>query len=225
MLISHKYKAIFIKTTKTGGSSFEFAFRKFMDGKDIVVPMGHNEELRKAGLVEKANVAVPLSYYNIVDWYKLFSRAETKKYREHMTAQEVKGTINSKIWDNYFKFCIERNPLEKVKSRYYWTGIKTGLSLNDYAVQNSHIDSDSFRYSSRGKVIVDKVYKYEEMNLWLPELQKKLGLPDKIDMKSVKLKSGYRPKVAKVDKFSEEALTAIRCNFAREIMHFYSELK
>jgi len=225
MFISHKYKIIFIKTTKTGGSSFEFAFRKFLNAEDIIAYMGHDEEVLSAGLVQKANDYVPFKFYTVVDWYNLISRNRRKRYREHMTAQEIKDSISPEVWKSYFKFCVERNPMEKVRSRYYWTGIKTGLSLDEYAIKQSHLDSDFYRYSTRGNIIVDKVFKYEEMEEWLPEFERKIGLSGSVDMKNVKLKSGFRPKQKKTETFSEHAKEAIRRSFAKEIMHFYPELK
>ena len=46
MIISHKYKFIFIKPEKTAGSSLEIALSKYCDHNDIITTIGE-EYIRK----------------------------------------------------------------------------------------------------------------------------------------------------------------------------------
>ena len=39
MLLSHKYKIIFIKTKKTSGTAFETVFSKYLGENDIITPI------------------------------------------------------------------------------------------------------------------------------------------------------------------------------------------
>lgn len=49
MIVSHKYKFVFIKTAKTAGTSTEIALSKFCGPDDIITPLmtSEDEELRK----------------------------------------------------------------------------------------------------------------------------------------------------------------------------------
>ena len=49
MILSHKYKYIFIKSFKTASTSLEIALSKFCGTKDIITPIiDEDEKIRKA---------------------------------------------------------------------------------------------------------------------------------------------------------------------------------
>ena len=38
----------------------------------------------------------------------------------HMPAEAIKARIGHEIWDSYFKFCVVRNPFEKLVSAFHF---------------------------------------------------------------------------------------------------------
>jgi hypothetical protein len=93
MIISHKYRFIFIKTYKTAGTSLEVYLSHFCSDDDVfteIFPPVSDHRPRNAE-----------SFYN------------------HMPAFEVRRRVGEAVWNSYFKFCIERNPWDKVLS-FYW---------------------------------------------------------------------------------------------------------
>ena len=70
MIISHKYKFIFIKLRKTAGTSLEIALSQYCNKDDIITPISKDDEnYRKSrGFSGPRNTNIPLRYYNSQDW-------------------------------------------------------------------------------------------------------------------------------------------------------------
>jgi hypothetical protein len=47
-------------------------------------------------------------------------RVSSGRLLNHTSAREVRRHIGDDAWDQYFTFTIERNPIDKAVSRYYW---------------------------------------------------------------------------------------------------------
>ena len=70
MILSHKYKFIFLKTNKTAGTSIELALSKFCEAEDIITPVTpQDEELRRSlGHPGPQNHCPSFSDYSRRDW-------------------------------------------------------------------------------------------------------------------------------------------------------------
>ena len=195
MIISHKYKFIFVKTKKTAGTSIEIALSEFCDDEDIITPITPEDELTRKSLGFRGpqNCNVPLKYYGKSDWLRLALRGNVKQFYNHATVQFIKQSVSQDIWNSYFKFCFERNPFDKAISRYYWSTDKIGdrPDIADYleAASPSLISSWDI-YANDGQVLVDFVGRYESIESDLAAVREKIGLPKELTL--VNAKGGYR---------------------------------
>lgn len=104
MLISHRKKFIYMKTVKTAGTSVESFFERYcMPEGEWVFSHGREEYESDSGVIGYRG-----------------SNPEGKKWRNHMSAIEIKNLIGNDIWTSYYKFCVIRNPYDKVLSAYFF---------------------------------------------------------------------------------------------------------
>ena len=131
MIISHKYKYIFLKTTKTAGTSIEISLSRFCGLDDIITPISFSDEL-----IRKKLGIFPKNYENYTCPLKLEEDNSQLKanFWNHIKAKAIKERIGTKIWNSYFKFCFVRNPWDAAISRYYY-------NIND---NNETVSLDKF---------------------------------------------------------------------------------
>ena len=126
MIISHSKKFIFLHGRKTAGSSLGIALMKHLAPGDIV--RGYID----GGL--SMNILPPdwkksLWYFRPYDLLR--PRPRSSAYRRfvklyhgisstHISAKDIKNYVGEKLWSEYFKFTIERNPFDRLVSFYYW---------------------------------------------------------------------------------------------------------
>ena len=180
MIISHKHKFIFIKTVKTAGTSIEVLLSTVCGSEDIITAVSPSDEpIRvQAGGVGPQNCHIPFKHYsprNFIGMLKGFKRLE---YYNHMSAAQIKQYVSSPIWDNYYKFCFERNPWDKFASWYYWKGgDKVHGSIENFLNSSN---ADKLRahelYTIDNKIVVDDIFKFEKMQGAVDIINAKLGL-------------------------------------------------
>lgn len=154
MIISHKHKFIFIKTYKTAGTSLESYLSEFCGETDVLTPIYPQVPGHLAR--------------NVGDFYN------------HMPAIEVRQKVGTEVWGSYYKFCVERNPWDKVLSFYWMEKSRNDgdLSLDEF-LQRDHVGVNWHLYAGdEGKSpIVDRVLKYETLGKELGEVFNNLGVP------------------------------------------------
>src|SRR6266542_4496127 len=152
MILSHKYKFIFIKTAKTAGTSIEAFLSRHCGASDVVTPIeppveGHQPR-NYLGFINPIHEILerPGKIFAALR-HSITSR---EKFYRHMPAFEVQKRVPCEVWNSYFKFCVERNPWDKVLSHYHMHAAREGgsLSLDEYLARR-RFPINFFRYTDR----------------------------------------------------------------------------
>src|SRR6266480_3791024 len=181
MIISHKYKFIFIKTGKTGGTSVEVFLSQHCGLDDIVTPIFPHVEPHIARNFAGYFNPLPELYVSRGKGIRQTFRDVFNKRRfyNHLPAIKVKSRISRTNWKGYFKFCIERNPWDKTVSDFYMQRWERGgnLSFDEY-ISKRHFRLNYYMYTDgRGNVLVDSIVKYENLINELGGIFNRLGIP------------------------------------------------
>jgi hypothetical protein len=180
MLLSHKYKFIFIKTKKTAGTSIEIELSKIMSEMDIVTPIKPSHPDHE-----------PRNY--IYGNYKLFN---------HIMINDLKKIIPKDVYKTYFKFCVEREPVEKCLSDFFMYKNsdyhKKNINWEEY-LNEGNFPIDTNKYTDQeNNLCVDKILRYENLENEILEISKNLGF--KFNGLNVRAKSGFREEMQVTNK-------------------------
>jgi len=221
MIISHKYKFIFIKTRKTAGTSIEVFLSQHCAADDIATPIyPHVEPHLSRNYHGFWNPLPEMVYRKGWNINKTISDVlKRRKFFNHMPAKVVQARVSREIWRNYYKFCVERNPWDKTLSHYYTVNVRTkkNLSLDAYFQQRSFCVDHPKYLDEDGNFLVDRVVRYESLSQELGEVFEQLGIPFDGSL-GVYAKGNYRKdKSPYQDVFSTSQAEMIRKAFAKEI--------
>ncbi len=166
MIASHAHRFVFIKTRKTAGTSLEIALSRHCGPDDVITRISPaDEELRAAagGVGPQHDETSPTSY-------------------AHMGARRVIEVLGRETWDDYFTFAVERNPFDVVASSYRYSArkpsfTKTFAEFVRTPKRMERLALNERLYRMGGRVIVDEVYRYEELPAAIEDISTRLGLP------------------------------------------------
>lgn len=226
MIVSHEHKFIFVKTKKTAGTSVEIGLSKYCGARDVITPISPGDEKLRAELGHRGaqHYRVPLSMYDAKDWARLLARGRAVIFYNHMPAKDIRKYIGTDVWNSYFKFCIERNPWDKVISWYYWRHPKEPRPTLSEFIQSGEANlvggpGGFDMYTIDGEIVVDKVCLYENLEEELKAVRERLNLPGPITLP--RAKGGVRTEKRHYrDVLNEADRSKIAKVFAREIAYF-----
>ena len=215
--------------------------------EDIITPMpssGHWEAARNwEGQVPlwrlPARIPELIFWKDTIQRYKSMSQRQQilrGNFYNHIRARDIRACIPRRIWNSYFKFCCERNPWDKVLSRYAWQHrdkdkllpSRINPEMFDAYLQRSKASSPplsdfSFYTDSSGGLLVDRVIRFENLEEDFGNACNHLGLTKKGDTKlDVHLKQGTRasPSYSYRDAYSKEQQELVAQECRQEIEHF-----
>ena len=240
MIISHKYKFIFIKTRKTAGTSVEIALSRYCGPDDILSPISLSDEpirgkffcrprnYLRTGSETGLGLNVLWSFASRIEqlrpntvpfrlrrkwsnWMHSDLIRANNGYYNHMGAAEVKALCESDVWNSYFKFCVDREPVDKTISHYSY--LSKHSSIDEY-LDEGEVCSDFDKYSIDQEICVDKIINFSSLTGELSSVCKDLGIP--FDGWIPRAKSGYRAKSLTADMLAEHQIQRIESAFQKE---------
>ena len=238
MIISHKYKFIFLKPAKTASTSVEIALAKHCGDEDVVTP-----------LREFLSVYDGEAYVHHARNYK------EKGYYHHINPDKIEKMVGPDMWNTYFKFTIVRNPwdlqiswlwwkIKKVKhkkgslSHYihlirqnmtefqyyvdYFNRIRRKITKKDYIWLHGRdipiLDNTRYYFDRNGNPICDFYIRYENLQEDCRQVCEKLGIPyEKLPLTKDKVRD--REKYYS-QYYDEETKRIIEKYFKKEIEYF-----
>jgi hypothetical protein len=232
MILSHRHRFLFLKTTKTAGTSLEMALAKYCGPDDVITVIHRDDEATKAalGLPGPRNHLLPDTAYRPSDVVRaLRDRAPVERFYNHSPAASVRAKVPADVWSGALKFAIVRDPFDYVVSRYFWANRQGEHSPKRFRkwllsepkrlrVNRTITDID-------GRPAVDAMLRYETLAADVAALAARLGLPDTLPAEFAALgaKSGIRPKTATpremFDGF-DEGVAFVQAAFADDIREF-----
>lgn len=192
MIVSHEHRYIFLKTNKTAGTSVEIALSKFCGERDVITPVMPEDEALRAALGHRGpqNRDVPWTRWGVAGFGHLLIKRKRPRFYGHMTAREARRYLGWAVWDSYFKFCFERNPWDRVISKYHWHFRDEKKPPFAEFVRSRHVEHLIKKgrgvYTIDGAVVVDRVCRFERLQDELDEVRARLGLPGPIELPRAK---------------------------------------
>lgn len=214
MLISHPKRFIYLKTRKTGGTSAEIFLEKYCKPPE---------------LAEEENHYGPalISEHGVVGFRGVTTDGQT--WYSHMPAERVRDLVDPEVWADYLKFCIVRNPFDRMVS-YFWMMVPPNLRapasadmaaartiFSQWALSAQQLPSDRHIYLIDGKPCVDRMLRYEKFDEELASVCAHLGLDADL-ARLGRYKSEFRArKESYRDYYSPEARARVEREFAADL--------
>ena len=108
-----------------------------------------------------------------------FWRPSKRLFYNHQPAPHVRWLLGRKIWRDYFKFTIERNPFDKAVSRYWWDTRNKEVrpEIGAFLPKCSQRRLSNWPiYTIGNEIAVDYVIRFENLENGLQEVGERLGI-------------------------------------------------
>lgn len=192
-LVSHAHGFVFLKTRKTGGSSFEMLLEPYCTppGHEVVhqteghmseygivgvrVSSERIRELRSEGRLAHTMVDAPDGRQRRIDWIS------------HMAAAKVRRAIGVEAWDRYTRITAVRNPFPRAVSLFYHRMrvnkldpsidlSDTRSAFRDYVLSDAFYDDYEITHIG-GKPVFHDAFRLEHREEDIARIGQRLGVP------------------------------------------------
>ena len=199
MLINYKKKFIFLHNPKTAGTAIEVFFSQSRNPDDFhigslrdnnkITPLKFSKKMINYSLHNPSYSAIKDSIKNTC--FREFIEGSNKKYfgkkftiqPQNAYAGEIQSYFKDE-WNDFFKFCVVRNPWDRIKSFYKWFDYKY-LSFEEFVEKLSldinfkekfkGLDASNY-YKIDGKICVNFIIKFEDLYDDFNKVLTKMGL-------------------------------------------------
>lgn len=217
MIVSHEHRFIFLRTEKTASTSLTSALR------EMVGDEAFSTDLRRPGWAK----------YSLIHHGALKRQMpELFGLHPHATVRQARRVLGKKIFDNYFKFSVERNPWDRQVSLYVHREWKKGNRDANFdrdmrstvyrATEYTRLNNWSI-YAIGDTIVADRVLRYEDLSNELQRLLRSLGLSGAIDLPVRRRYAADRPHYSRY--YSDETRELVANWYAREIQAFGYEFE
>lgn len=190
MIISHRYKVIFIKTRKTAGSSIEKYLIDYLGPDDVCTGSDPDKTLR----------------------------LNTEETNGHKSWQWIEKNYPEE-WKSYFKFAVERNPWDKLVSAYfYYKKRKPKKVANgfDAFIQGAKDQNDWKLYANGVDLKVDTLIDYSTLHKSFLELP----VPYNNELLRTFVKSDTNREKDYKNMYNNKTRQIVQTRFSNVIEHF-----
>lgn len=228
MLVSHRKKFIYTKTLKTASTSAESYFEPYcMEEGKWSFKKGRKEYISESGIIGCRTGDL------------LVIQAST--WWNHMPAVTIRALLGDSIWNSYYKFCVIRNPFDKLVSAYH--GIRTRSQLDDGSVskgkyraelledpdrlkqdfefwlEKDMLPPDRNKYLIDGSFCLDDAIRYESFRADIERISARLAIPFTPE-RLPELKSGRRPGRPLADYYTRRSVDIVTRAYRLELERF-----
>lgn len=218
MLISHRKRFIYTKTLKSASTSVEVYFEPYC------FPPGQYHFMHFRPQYESESGIVGFRGRNRDNvgnrWY------------HHAPAAEIKAKIGDRIWGDYFKFCVVRNPFDKLVSAFHFYVLSKArcadLPFEQIRAQFRRwmlrrmfpFPDDWSIFTIDDRVCVDYVIRFEQLLTGVEEVCRRLAIPFEPD-RLPRLKAETNPRLRHFSEYYDSETTQIAAEkYERDIRQF-----
>lgn len=204
-IVSHEHGFVFVRTRKTGGTSTELALSSLCGAKDVITPVCDRDER----LREQCGGRGPQNFVGT-------------GLVNHSPAQRIRDVVGAARWREYFTFCVERCPYEKVVSLYFHRHrVKPRPSIDDFLASGEAWDALNapLYLDSNGEVLVNRVISYGRLEVELADVLARFGLavPSPMPLAKSQFREDRRPACSILN---DEQRQAVATGYATEFALF-----